>query len=94
MQFNNLMEGASKELRKKQAQATLMRSPLRKALKKYVWKRAKEKSQSSNTPCILNPILDDIGFMGTTDSCDKILQGNYTCPRNSHPYAQEFFNQF
>lgn len=54
----------------------------------------KKFSQTFDTPCMTEPLLPDIGCMGTSNACDHILEGTYTCPPNSHPYAQEFFDQF
>ena len=41
-----------------------------------------------------SPLINDLGFMGNTEACDKILEGTYTVPEGSHKYAQEFFDQF
>ena len=54
----------------------------------------KKFSQTNDTPCMTRPLVSDIGYMGISDSCEKILANTYTCPPNSHPFAQEFFDQF
>ena len=40
------------------------------------------------------PLLNDLGYMGTTKQCEDILNGSYVVPPHSNKYAQEFFDQF
>jgi hypothetical protein len=45
--------------------------------------------QTQNTPCMQEPLLDDIGYLGTSDSCEKILDGTYQPPRGTNVYTRE-----
>ena len=50
--------------------------------------------QTANTPCMTTPLVQELGYMGSTEACKKILDGTYIVPDGSHEFAQEFFDQF
>ena len=50
--------------------------------------------QTENTPCMNDPILHDLGYLGLTNAASSIINGNYTCPQNAPPFTEEFFQQF
>ena len=45
--------------------------------------------QTELTPPMVSPIIDDLGFLGDTDSVEAILAGHYSPPPGTDPYLQE-----
>ena len=50
--------------------------------------------QSKFTPCLTEPLRSELGLLADTPASQAILDGTYVAPEGSHPYAQEFFQQF
>ena len=50
--------------------------------------------QTENTPCMNGVLLQDLGFLGLTDSSSSIINGTYICPDDSPPFTNEFIHQF
>ena len=45
--------------------------------------------QTQNTPCMQEPLLSELGYLGTSEACEKILDGSYQPPRGTNTYTRE-----
>ena len=50
-------------------------------------------TQTENTPCLRDPLLQEIGLTGDSDACDRILRGTYIPPPGTSPYVREFLDE-
>ena len=50
--------------------------------------------QTENTPCMQRPLINDLGYLGLTNTATSIINGTYTCPIAAPLYSREFFAQF
>ena len=51
--------------------------------------KEKKYRQTQNTPCMREPLLSDLGYLGTTAECDQILEGTYNPPPGTNEYTRE-----
>ena len=49
----------------------------------------KKYRQTQNTPCMKEPLLNDLGYLGTTEECEQILRGTYQPPQGTNKYTRE-----
>ena len=47
-------------------------------------------SQTNNTPPMMAPLVQDLGFTGISIACQEILQGTYT----PHPYVDPYMKEY
>lgn len=54
----------------------------------------KEKfNQTKDTPCMMSPLKEELGFLGTSEACQQILDGTYRVPQGTDPYTEAYFNE-
>ena len=49
--------------------------------------------QSSNTPFMISPLLDDFGYLADTAAADQVLNGTYQPPDGTDQYAKLLLDQ-
>ena len=49
-------------------------------------------TQSKNNPCMISPLVDELGLLGTGVAADSILEGNYIIPEGVDPGVQTVFD--
>ena len=49
----------------------------------------KKYRQTQATPCMQEPLLSELGYLGITASCDQILEGTYQPPPGINQYTRE-----
>ena len=54
----------------------------------------KKYCQTEDTPCMVNPLREELGYTGTTRATEEILQGTYTYPRGTSRYSRELLQEF
>jgi hypothetical protein len=45
--------------------------------------------QTQQSPSMQEPLVSDIGYLGMTEECEKILEGTYTIPEGVNQYTRE-----
>ena len=45
--------------------------------------------QTQQSPCMIEPLASELGYLGITDSCEKILEGSYIPPEGVNRYTRE-----
>jgi hypothetical protein len=53
----------------------------------------KKYRQTESTPLMVNPLRQEIGFLGNTRAADKILEGTYNVNTDNKKYTQELLNE-
>jgi hypothetical protein len=53
----------------------------------------KKFQQTSDTPCMQEPLCSLLGTIGDTQSCQEIMEGTFVPPHQTPAYTIEFFNQ-
>ena len=53
----------------------------------------KKFSQTNNTPAMMGQLADDIGYDGTSDVCQKILEGTYIPPPDTDEYTTAYLKE-
>ena len=54
----------------------------------------KKYRQTEDTPCMVNPLKDALGYLGNTRAADEILNGTYTYPTGTGRYSIELLQEF
>ena len=54
----------------------------------------KKYRQTEDTPCMINPLREELGYTGTTMATEEILQGTYTYPTGTSRYSRELLQEF
>ena len=54
---------------------------------------SKKFSQTNNTPAMIGPLTEDIGYDGTSNVCQQILNGVYISPQGTDAYTTAYLQE-
>ena len=54
----------------------------------------KKYRQTESTPCMIQPLRNELGFLGNTPAAEAILRGTYTFPQEVSQFSKELLQEF